>query len=119
MVELENCQDYRTPPCREWLRKAACELGGQVAYKPVDDNLDAQTGPVTFRILVATYVGDMRGSIKDDPVYSSRICDPPCGKNEVCLDGTCKPSDCEEAIKALEKAMEEGREENAPDKCVE
>ena len=23
MVSLENCQDYRTPPCSEWLRRAA------------------------------------------------------------------------------------------------
>jgi hypothetical protein len=119
MVELKNCQDYRTPPCSEWLRRAACELGGQVVYQPLEDNLGAQTGPVTFRILVAAYVGNVRGSLADDPVYGSRICDPPCGESEVCLNGTCRPSDCEEAVRALEKAMQEGSEDSAPDRCVE
>ena len=38
MITLENCQDYRTPPCSGWLQEAACGLGGTIVY-PTDDGL--------------------------------------------------------------------------------
>jgi hypothetical protein len=88
MVSLENCQDYNFPPCRTWLEKAVCELGGQVVYEPEEGHRLNEFGPVTYRLLVAAYVADLRPS-PDDPVFKSRLCDPRCAKDERCIDARC------------------------------
>ncbi len=119
MVELTNCQDYRDPPCLNWLTKAVCELGGDVAYKPEDDNLDANTGTINFRLMVAAYVGDIRSDFGSNKVFDPTKCNPRCGEEEVCLDGKCQPKDCEAAAEALKKALEEGKEPDVDGKCVE
>jgi len=63
VVALENCPDYNRGSCIRWLKKAACELGGEVAYlpdpRPPKDELDA----VTYRVQVAVYaVSDVESS---------------------------------------------------------
>ncbi len=110
LVELENCEDYMRLPCRKWLTRAVCKLGGQVAYLPDQGGpvLDSSTllrsqgghvvdGPVTYRIIIAAYVADLVYDLDTDPVINSRICKPRCKENETCTNGTCKPSeDCKE-----------------------
>ena len=95
MVTLEACQDYRTPPCRGRLTDAACELGGHAAYLP--EGGGRPRGPVVdkvdYRVLVAAFVADLRVPIEENPVARSRICDPPCGADELCRDGACQPAD--------------------------
>jgi len=114
MVTLENCQDYRTPPCKRWLEDAACELGGSVAYE--DENQRPQgdiVAPMTYRVLVAAYVADLAPGA-NDPVMSSRPCIPPCLEGERCVAGRCvrgEGPDCDEP--------EAGGEEVSVDKCVE
>jgi hypothetical protein len=93
VVALENCQDYRTEPCRGWLREAACELGGQVAYLPSEGREPSAFGPVTYRVLVAAYVADLRPEPATDPVTRALTCDPACGAGEVCQHGRCRPAD--------------------------
>jgi hypothetical protein len=63
VVALENCPDYNRGSCIKWLKKAACELGGEVAYlpnpHPPKDDFDA----VTYRVQVAVYaVSDVSSS---------------------------------------------------------
>ncbi|MCP4675135.1 MAG: hypothetical protein GY854_06440 [Deltaproteobacteria bacterium] len=114
MVTLENCQDYRSPPCREWLRRAACEIGGQVAYFTDEGRTNEQFGPVTFRVLVAAYVADLRYDPKTDPLYRSRLCDPPCKEDEKCEEGTCRPAagaDCTD--------KDTSENENQVERCLE
>jgi hypothetical protein len=57
VVALSNCQEYTSRPCRTWLEKAVCELGGEVAYlpdpKPPQNEIDA----VNYRIIVAVFAG--------------------------------------------------------------
>jgi len=98
MVALENCQDYRSLPCSEWLRRAACEVGGQVAYLLDEGRPDPQfqVGPVTFHVMVAAYAADLPMSLEIDPVYRSRTggapCEPDAGvkpKPEELGDGRC------------------------------
>ncbi len=91
MVSLENCQDYLTLPCREWLRKAPCEIGGQAAYLSDEYHPNSGIGPVTYKVMVAAYVADLRYNLEDDPIYRSRTCRPPCDNGYRCVDGTCKP----------------------------
>ena len=95
MVTLENCQDYMTPPCLGRLEKAACGLGGAVAYFDEDQKPAADiVAPMTYRVLVAAYVADLVSG-EDDPVLGSK-----------------KSADCDEAF-------EHGSDEVMMDKCVE
>jgi hypothetical protein len=112
VVRLDNCQDYRTPPCRTWLTDAACELGGHVAYLPQDGRPQTDFAPLTFRMLVAAYIADLRPDPQSDVVLEALTCDPPCNPGEVCSGGSCRPAeDCAEA------AEPDGGE--PPDRCVE
>jgi hypothetical protein len=114
MVALENCQDYRTPPCRNWLADAVCELGGQVAYFSEPDRPESQMGPVTFRILVAVYVADLRPDVANDVVMQSRVCDPPCKEGEICKGGQCRSAseaDCDKPAPV--------KNEPKPDRCTD
>ncbi len=113
-VALENCQDYRVPPCSRWLADAVCELGGQIAYLPENDRPTSHLGPVTFQLMVATYVSELRPDGENDPFLKS-LCDPPCQSGEVCRQGECKPADgadCEPPEPAP-------KQEQSPDRCVE
>ncbi|MDJ0761724.1 MAG: hypothetical protein QNJ97_01950 [Myxococcota bacterium] len=117
MVALKNCQDFRTQPCSNWLRKAACELGGQVAYLPPRDRPDSPMDAVNYRVFVAVYASDVRGDPADDPVVKARTCDPPCTEDERCVDGICKnAADCEAAAAALQKQEEATP---SPERCTE
>jgi hypothetical protein len=111
LVELENCQDYRTPPCRNWLEEAACELGGHVIYLPEDaPPRNDFTAPMRYRVLVAAYVSALRPE-PDDIVFTAVRCDPPCAEGERCVGGACEPAeDCDEP---------DTEAEDPPDKCVE
>jgi hypothetical protein len=113
VVRLDNCQDYRTPPCRTWLAEAACELGGHVAYLAEDGRPQTDFAPLTFRVLVAAYIADMRPDPDSDVVLQALTCDPPCQAGEVCSGGSCLPADegCDEPGET------DGGE--APDRCVE
>ncbi|MCP4603104.1 MAG: hypothetical protein GY847_21750 [Proteobacteria bacterium] len=117
MVALENCQDYLTLPCSEWLRKAACELGGQVAYILEGGFPSNQFGPVTFKVMVAAYVADLRYNLDNDPIYRSRTCSPPCIGDEKCVDGACRPAseaDCE-----VEAAEKKNKENDPVERCTD
>jgi hypothetical protein len=118
MVALENCPDYRMAPCREWLRKAVCELGGQVVYELEKTRPDSQIlSPVTYRVVVAVYVADLPYSLENDPIYKAKMCDPACGEKERCKDGECVPipeGDCEEAAAKKEETQGQG-----PERCLE
>ncbi len=117
MVSLKNCQDYQTLPCREWLRKAACEIGGQVAYFTERGRTNEQFGPVTYKVLVGVYVADLRYDPKTDPLYRSRFCDPACGDHEKCVEGECRPkgdSDC-----ADETSSQNQKSGSAVERCLE
>ncbi|MDD5308611.1 MAG: hypothetical protein PHU25_14935 [Deltaproteobacteria bacterium] len=74
LVELSNCQDYRVPPCRLWLEDAACELGGQVAYLPSEGRTQSGMGPVTFRVMVAAYLFELRPDPDANPVDKALSC---------------------------------------------
>jgi hypothetical protein len=112
-VELDNCQDYRVPPCRTWLVDAACELGGHVAYLPEGGKPQTDFAPLRFRLLVAAYVADLRPDPETDIVLKALTCDPPCTAGQVCSGGTCKPADagCDEAPPS--------DTDEPPDRCVE
>ena len=112
MVELDNCQDYRTPPCRTWLEEAACELGGHVIYPPEDPPpRNDFTAPLRFRLFVAAYVSALRPDPDSDIIFNAVRCDPPCADDERCVGGNCKPAeDCDEPDTAAEEQ---------PDRCVE
>jgi hypothetical protein len=112
MVELDNCQDYRTPPCRTWLEEAACELGGNVIYPPQDPPpRNDFTAPLRFRLMVAAYVTALRPDPEKDIIFNAVRCDPPCEEDERCVGGSCKPAeDCDD----LDTEAEE-----QPDRCVE
>jgi len=112
MVELDNCQDYRTPPCRGWLEEAACELGGHVIYLPEDPPpRNDFTSPLRFRLMVAAYVSALRPDPDKDIIFGAVKCDPPCAEGERCEGGACKPdADCDDP---------DTDAEDPPDKCVE
>jgi hypothetical protein len=74
LVELSNCEDYREPPCRQWLEDAACELGGQVAYLPSEGRTRSGMGPVTFRVMVAAYLSELRPDPESSPVDRALSC---------------------------------------------
>jgi hypothetical protein len=67
VVALENCQDYRTEPCRGWLVDATCGLGGHVAWIDEGGRPDSGLGPMIFRVTVAAYVSDLPTARGDDP----------------------------------------------------
>jgi hypothetical protein len=68
VVALENCQDYRTEPCRGWLADAACGLGGHAAYVDEGGRPDSGiVGPMIFRVTVAAYVFDLPDDGGGDP----------------------------------------------------
>lgn len=112
LVELDNCQDFRTPPCRGWLEEAACELGGHVIYLPEDPPpRNDFTSPLRFRLLVAAYVSALRPDPESDIIFNAVKCDPPCAADEKCVGGECKPAeDCDEHGSDTEDQLE---------KCVE
>ena len=121
VVSLEHCQDYQIPPCREWLRRAACDLGGQVAYldeyKRPRDPSDAVINPIAFRVLVAAYVADLYGNVENDPVYRSRSCKPPCKEGMQCTDGKCSAvkANCDSKTDRVEDAGVT----KSPQKCLD
>lgn len=67
MVALANCQDYEQQPCRNWLVKEACMLGGDVAYLRDEFPERSETGPVTYRVMVAAYLVGLRPVDGDQP----------------------------------------------------
>ena len=98
VVALDNCQDYRSLPCRKWLEEAVCELGGHVAYLPEEGGPKREFGPVTFRIIAAAYIAALPYDFEDSPVYKSRTCKPQCKSDEACVDGACQKTvaaDCQ------------------------
>lgn len=111
LVEVDNCQDYRFSPCRDWLEQAACELGGHVIYPPADPPpANDFTSPLRFRLLVAAYVSELRPDPESDIIFNAVRCDPPCADGERCVGGRCAPAeDCDEP------APDAGQ----PDRCVE
>ncbi len=112
VVALENCQDYRTMPCRKWLTDAVCELGGHVAYLPEEGGPVKEFGPVTFRIVAAAFIAELPYNLEDDPVYQSLVCDPRCKKDETCVDGSCKKTsdtDCQTKVEKEPDDFKAGR----------
>jgi hypothetical protein len=97
VVSLENCQDYRDPPCRGWLTEAACELGGQVAYVP-DETLRDGFGAMTCTVTVAAYVADLRPDPENDPVLGAerRELVPDCDSVEIAGSNEPLPQRCVE-----------------------
>jgi hypothetical protein len=81
LVTIENCQDYRTAPCRRWIEEAVCGLGGQVAYVSQERRPDPGLAPMRVQVLAAIYVSDLRPG-SDDPVLGSRACDEPAGASQ-------------------------------------
>lgn len=63
VVHLKNCQSYKSGPCREWLIKEACKLGGDVAYNEVnnmnDGRPDNTAGAITYQITIGTYIKNL------------------------------------------------------------
>lgn len=121
VVSLSHCQDYRIAPCREWLRRAACRLGGRVAYlddykRPTDPD-DGVVNPVTFHVLVATYIADLYPNMSDDPIYRARACNPPCASGMRCKDGTCESS--ENNCDAGTETPESGVRKETTGKCLD
>jgi hypothetical protein len=99
VVALENCQDYRTEPCRGWLADAACGLGGHVAWIDDSGRPDSGLGPMVFRVTVGAYVLDLPGGAGDpfaDEMRRRRAPAPDCDE----------PSDA-------------GPDEGGADRCVE
>lgn len=118
MVSLSNCQDYRTEPCLSWLRKAACKLGGHVAYSSTQSQPVNQTGHVTFKLMVAAYVADLRPDISGDPYLESRNCNPPCKSGERCENKVCvsvTSNDCED----LSEDASANEDSIEPQKCMD
>ncbi len=84
VVALKNCQEYTAGPCIKWLKKAACELGGEVAYlpdpAPPRDDFDA----TNFRVLVAVYtistVDPPEGVCVEPTEASAEPADADCGE---------------------------------------
>lgn len=121
VVTLEHCQDYRIAPCREWLREAACRLGGQVAYvddykRPGDPN-DNVPNVITFRVLVAAYIADLYERTGEDPTRSANRCDPPCPSGRRCLAGRCIADDENCDKKTTDSPG--GDEKESAQKCLE
>lgn len=67
VVSLQNCQQYHVNPCRKWLIKAVCEMGGQVAYLPEPEPPRNELDPVSFRVLVAVYTIGGPGAEEEPP----------------------------------------------------
>ena len=119
-MTIENCQDYRTAPCRGWLEEAACGLGGQVAYVSEDRRPDSGLSPaMRVQVLVAVYVSDLRPDPETDPVLGSRICDPPCGAGSTCEGGECKPAVTAGCAGGGEKPAQASPPVEGPEKCLE
>ncbi|MFO8072446.1 MAG: hypothetical protein R6V85_11285 [Polyangia bacterium] len=98
VVSLENCQDYRDPPCRGWLTEAACELGGHVTYVPDETPRDGGFGAMTCTVTVAAYVADLRPEPENDPVLGAER---------------------GELIPGCDSFENEGSDEPLPQRCVE
>jgi hypothetical protein len=92
MVTLDNCQDYRHRPCRDWLVRAACELGGQVAYVQESTMAAPEVAQMRFQVMVGAYAGGWLGD-PSDPLLRSRTCEPTCGPGQVCQNRTCVSAD--------------------------
>jgi len=67
IVILEQCQDYRAAPCRNWLVDAACELGGHVAWLEESGRPDSGVSSMVFRVTVAAHVLDLPADGGGDP----------------------------------------------------
>ncbi|MBN2802543.1 MAG: hypothetical protein JXR91_05580, partial [Deltaproteobacteria bacterium] len=84
-ISLNNCQDYTTGLCLKYLKKAACELGANVAYEPTDllrdGRDDTLAGQVTVTLKAAVYVS-MQPPEDDDPVLSSTPKKPSCDSEQ-------------------------------------
>jgi hypothetical protein len=92
LVSLKNCPEYEAGPCLAWLKKAACELGGDVAYQPQtplrDGRPDRTAGTVTLQVTVAAFVAAVPPS-PDDPVLNATEisdCDTPDGDSDMSPD---------------------------------
>ncbi len=102
MISLKGCQDPTRSPCSTWMRRAACELGGDAVY-PVDEPPlgEERGGAVTVRVMVVSYVASLGPAAHDDVVARSKPCDPPCPEGQSCLYGQCRPSSrCEDSASA-------------------
>jgi len=120
LVTIENCQDYRTAPCRGWLEEAACGLGGQVAYVSEDRRPDSGLSPaMRVQVLVAVYVSDLRPEPETDPVLGSRTCDPECAEGSTCEGGECKPTGKAGCTGGEQKPSHTGPPVEGPEKCLE
>lgn len=93
MISLKNCQDPQRSPCSAWMRRAACELGGDAVY-PVDEPAlgEERGGDVTIRVMVVSYAGSLGPSATGDAVARSKPCYPPCPDGQSCLYGQCRPA---------------------------
>ncbi len=89
MVSLKNCQDYQSGLCLKYLKKAACGLGGSVAYAPKDLMRDGRddniAGQITVSVTIATYVS-MLPIKTNDPVLNAE-------KHTSCDDNTSDTDD--------------------------
>jgi hypothetical protein len=120
LVTIENCQDYRTAPCRAWLEEAVCGLGGQVAYVSEERRPDSGlTPPMRVQVLAAVYVSDLRPDPETDPVLGSRGCDPECGAGSSCEGGECKPAGKAGCAGGDEKPSQAAPPVEGPEKCLE
>jgi hypothetical protein len=120
LVTIENCQDYRTPPCRGWLEEAVCGLGGQVAYVSEERRPDPGLSPAPMRVqaLAAVYVSDLRPDPETDPVLNAGRCDPACEPGTRCVDGECRPAATAGCAGAAEGPAT-SRPVEGPEKCLE
>ncbi|MBN2340607.1 MAG: hypothetical protein JXX29_07880 [Deltaproteobacteria bacterium] len=79
IVSLKNCPDYATAPCRQWLTREACLLGGDVAYGATDPTRDGRpdqlAGDVTYTVTIGAYVSHVVPE-KDDPVLNATPAEP-------------------------------------------
>jgi len=120
LVTIENCQDYRTAPCRRWLEEAVCEIGGQVAYVSEEHRPESGLSPMRAQILAAVYVSDLRPDPETDPVLNSRTCDPPCGTGSACVDGECASAGTPGCpAGGAEKPPQGSPPVEGPEKCLE
>jgi len=72
-LTVQNCQDWQAAPCREWIREAACGLGGEVVYQLADQRPTALVASeaMTVRVIVAAWAGspaNASGSGCEEPV---------------------------------------------------
>lgn len=93
VVSLSNCQDYMAGPCKNWLIKEACKLGGDVAYPAEDLKRDGRpdnlAGTITVSVTVGAYVNHVVPG-DNDPVLNASPAEP-CETSEMNLEAAEDP----------------------------